>query len=182
MASVVRETPRINASSDPTAATTAPARTTGVSQPAPAASTTSDNGAVAVANPSAPSVTSAATPTSVYTTTVIAKAIGTARGMVRAGSRTSSPRVAIRAYPANAKNSNPAAPSTSTTEPTSPPSREGTGAPPTHPVTTTVASTARVVATRNLVAPAVVRTPRRLTTVTATAAATAISRAYAGNR
>ena len=39
-------------------------------------------------------------------------AIGMARGMVRAGSRTSSPSVAIRAYPANAKNSNPAACST----------------------------------------------------------------------
>ena len=32
-----------------------------------------------------------------------------ARGMVRAGSRTSSPIVAIRAYPAKAKNNSPAA-------------------------------------------------------------------------
>ena len=43
------------------------------------------------------------------TASVMPSATGIARGIVRAGSRTSSPRVATRAYPANAKNSSPAA-------------------------------------------------------------------------
>ena len=46
---------------------------------------------------------------SAYTNSVIVSAIRMAFWMVRAGSRTSSPSVAIRAYPANAKNSSPAA-------------------------------------------------------------------------
>ena len=47
-----------------------------------------------------------------YTVSVMPKASGMALGMVRAGSRTSSPRVAMRAYPAKAKNNSPAACST----------------------------------------------------------------------
>lgn len=50
MARVVRETPRISASSEPNATTAAPTRTTGPSQsvPASAARATSDSGAVAM--------------------------------------------------------------------------------------------------------------------------------------
>ncbi len=47
--------------------------------------------------------------TTAYSAVAPVRARRTARGMVRAGSRTSSPRVAIRAYPAKAKNSSPAA-------------------------------------------------------------------------
>ena len=56
-----------------------------------------------------------ATSTSAYTTMTIEIATTTARGIVRAGSRTSSPSVAMRAYPANAKKQNPAPPSTPST-------------------------------------------------------------------
>ncbi|WP_425300068.1 hypothetical protein, partial [Nocardia farcinica] len=51
IASVVRATPIIRASSEPAAASTAPARTSGVSHPAPAASTTRASGSTAVARP-----------------------------------------------------------------------------------------------------------------------------------
>ena len=96
MASEVLETPSISDSSEPSAAAAAPARTTGSKPPAPAARTASAKGAAAVANRSGPSTASAVIATVVYTARVMASEIPTARGMVRAGSRTSSPRVAIR--------------------------------------------------------------------------------------
>lgn len=85
-----------------------PRRTTGSSQPAPAARTTSVSGAAACASCCGPSASRAATATAAYTIKVIARAVGIARGMVRCGARTSSPSVAIRAYPAKAKNNSPA--------------------------------------------------------------------------
>ncbi len=99
MASVVRETPRVNASSEPSAATPAPTRTTGTSQGVPAARTASATGAVASTRASDPSTARTATATHAYTTSVMPKASGIPRGMVRAGSRTSSPRVAITGVP-----------------------------------------------------------------------------------
>jgi hypothetical protein len=75
----------------------------------PAARTASASGAFAEASAALPNSLSTATATTAYTTRVMPSAIGMARGIVRAGSRTSSPSVAILAYPANAKNNNPAA-------------------------------------------------------------------------
>lgn len=68
--------------------------------------------------------------------------------MVRAGSRTSSPRVAMRAYPAKAKNSRPPACSTPATPPENPmSSRPASAAPDDRHTTTTEARTARTTAT-----------------------------------
>ncbi len=97
MAKVVRETPRISDSNDPSAAATAPARTTGTSSGMPATRTVSANGVVVELNSCGPSTVNAAMATTAYTAVAEASAMGIARGMVRAGSRTSSPRVAIRA-------------------------------------------------------------------------------------
>ncbi|SHY13724.1 Uncharacterised protein [Mycobacteroides abscessus subsp. abscessus] len=94
------------------AATTAPIRTTGSIHPAPAAVTASSRGVAELASREGPSVVKTANATTAYTTSAIPRAIGMARGMVRAGSRTSSPSVAMRAYPAKAKNNRPAACST----------------------------------------------------------------------
>lgn len=71
---------------------------------------------------------------------------GTARGIVRAGSRTSSPRVAIRAYPANAKKSSPAAWSNPAPPPDSPTSGRPAADDP-RQVATTAARTASTSAT-----------------------------------
>jgi hypothetical protein len=101
--------PASSASSAPSEASAAPMRTTGARGPAPAACTAVVSGATAAASRSGPAASSAATPTTRYTATVISRAMGMARGMVRRGSRTSSPMVAMRAYPANAKNSSPVA-------------------------------------------------------------------------
>ncbi|CNH35034.1 Uncharacterised protein [Mycobacterium tuberculosis] len=83
-----------------------------------------------------------------------------ALGMVRVGSRTSSPIVAIRAYPANAKNSNPADCST--------PYTDAIGQPPTLTCdglasatpTTNAVSAISVHATRIRASTAVLVTPR----------------------
>jgi hypothetical protein len=60
--------------------------------------------------------------------------------MVRAGSRTSSPSVAIRAYPANAKNNSPAAWSTPPTGMSDGSARFADRAPPELSTTATTAS------------------------------------------
>ena len=75
-------------------------------------------------------------------------AIGMARGMVFSGSVTSSPSVAMRAYPAKAKNINPAACSTPYAV-TSPPSVSRAASAPPKPssTVTTSASTASTAAT-----------------------------------
>ena len=92
--------------------------------------------------------------------TVANRAMEIARGIVRAGSRTSSPIVAIRAYPAKAKKSRPAACST----PYAPAlvDHDGTSAAEgdTTSTATTVARTTRVQATRMRVRRAVLVTPR----------------------
>ena len=61
------------------------------------ARTASATGAADAAVPTGPSTDSTATATTAYTTTAPASAITIARGITRAGSRTSSPSVAIRA-------------------------------------------------------------------------------------
>ena len=98
-----------------------------------------------------------------------------ARRRVREGSRTSSPSVAMRAYPAKAKNSSPAA----VNAPSGPPatgsgiSSVGTAATtavsspaPSNPLTTTSASTASVPPTRAYALVAVHRTPAVFSPVT----------------
>ena len=65
-------------------------------------------GAVAAASASSPRSSSRLTATTAYSTNTIPSAVTMARPMVRRGSRTSSPIVATRAYPAKAKNSRPA--------------------------------------------------------------------------
>ncbi|CKS39818.1 Uncharacterised protein [Mycobacterium tuberculosis] len=97
IAKVVRETPRIKASSEPNAATAAPICTTGISQFTPATRMASDNGAAARASRCGPNTAITATATMAYTARVMPSASGMARGIVRAGSRTSSPSVAMRA-------------------------------------------------------------------------------------
>jgi hypothetical protein len=89
--------PVISANRAPTDARAAPTRTTGSTDPRSAADNTDTNGDVDEASTSEPPATNAATPTTTYTATVIPNASGIARGMVRAGSRTSSPIVAMRA-------------------------------------------------------------------------------------
>ena len=94
-----------------------------------------------------------------------------ARGIVRAGSRTSSPSVAMRAYPANAKNSSPADCSTPyqpTSPPASPPPRASStavarcasAAPPARQAATTTASTSSTTVTTTRVSRAVRVIPR----------------------
>ena len=115
----------------------------------PAARTASASGALADASPALPNSPAPRPRPPRTPTSVMPSAIGIARGMVRAGSRTSSPSVAMRAYPANAKNSSPAACSTprdadvvaqspAASRPTSPKPRT---------TTTTAASTASTTAT-----------------------------------
>lgn len=101
--------------------------------------------------------------------------------MARSGSRTSSPSVAIRAYPANAKKSRPAAVSTPCA-PTSTGAVSRSAVTCGAPVTATTASTVSTTATRIRVAVAVLPMPRRFTAVTATTARTATSRARPGHR
>ena len=87
----------MSASRAPSAATPAATRTTGSAHVQPAAPTTSTSGATDAASRSGPSAPSAAVPTAAYTTTTMPNAIAIARGIVRDGSRTSSPSVAMRA-------------------------------------------------------------------------------------
>ncbi len=97
MASSVRAMPAMSTSREPSAATPAATRTTGSAQLHPAAATTSTSGAPEAASSCGPSDTRAAEPTATYTVMTIANAMPIARGIVREGSRTSSPSVAMRA-------------------------------------------------------------------------------------
>jgi hypothetical protein len=97
MASAVREMPGSRLSRTPSDATAAPTRTTGASPGTADPSTTTRSGAVDPRSASSGMVPTTTTPTARYTVATTPSAIGTARGMVRSGSRTSSPRVAMRA-------------------------------------------------------------------------------------
>ncbi len=72
------------------------------------APTSSASGAVDEARASVPSSVTVRIPIVTYIARTIASAPTIARGRVRRGSRTSSPSVAMRAYPAKLKKSNPA--------------------------------------------------------------------------
>ena len=81
----------------PNVATPAPARTNGPSHDAPLASTTSRSGASLAARSATGTTARTVTATSAYSASTAPRASGIARGIVRAGSRTSSPSVAMRA-------------------------------------------------------------------------------------
>ncbi len=87
----------MSASSEPSAATAAPTRTIGTKPGCPAEETASASGAVADASVVLPSSASTVTATAAYTSSVRPSEMRMARGIVRAGSSTSSPRVAMRA-------------------------------------------------------------------------------------
>ncbi len=89
--------PAMRASSAPRDAAAAPIRTTGWVQPHPEAAATSARGAVDAAVASGPSTASTVTATIAYTATARPRASTMARGIVRRGSLTSSPIVAMRA-------------------------------------------------------------------------------------
>ena len=97
MASAVRETPRINASSEPSAATAAPTVTTGTSPAGPPARTASANGAADTASRPGAQHAQHGERHSGIDHQRDPERQGDRRGIVRAGSRTSSPSVAIRA-------------------------------------------------------------------------------------
>ena len=84
-------------SSTPSDATVAPTRTTGDNAAHLPCSTAVASGATLAARVVAPTAASAQTATSAYTANAMPSASGIARGIVRAGSATSSPSVAIRA-------------------------------------------------------------------------------------
>jgi hypothetical protein len=89
----------------------------------------------------------------------MASEIVIALGIVRSGDRTSSPMVAMRAYPANAKNSRPADCSTPYTDPSVPPANDA-GSKPDAPAATTTASTASTSTTMTRASCAVRVTPK----------------------
>ena len=97
MARAVREMPVSRLSMAPAAARAAPATAT-QPQPEPrAVSSSSRTGAGDRASPEVPRPEISAVASSRYSATVTARAIRMARGIVRAGSMTSSPMVATRA-------------------------------------------------------------------------------------
>ena len=93
----VRPIPAIKASRAPSEAAAPPTRTTTSVQSPALTWPTAASGVAVAAVPAGPSTASTVTATTAYSVTVMASAITIARGMVRAGSTTSSPRVAIRA-------------------------------------------------------------------------------------
>ena len=97
IASVVRDTPGIRLSSTPRAAMPAPIRTTGASWSSGDELTTRASGAPLSAMPATGSAARTVMPTIAYTASTPVRARGIAFGMVVAGSRTSSPSVAILA-------------------------------------------------------------------------------------
>ena len=97
MASVVRPSPASKASKAPRAVKAAPSRSKGDAQSAPEISTARSNGAGVPATPDGVNTAKSVTATTPYNAAVPASAITIARGMLRLGRRTSSPRVAIRA-------------------------------------------------------------------------------------
>ena len=97
MARVVRPIPAMRASSAPRLATAAPTPTSGTAQSASTASTALTSGLELDARASEPRARSTETATTAYIATVMPSASGIARGIVRSGSRTSSPSVAILA-------------------------------------------------------------------------------------
>lgn len=101
-----------------------------------------------------------------------------ARGMIRAGSRTSSPMVAMRAYPAKAKNRSPPACRTPYAPPGgAAPKVDAAGPDPAKsPATRTTARPASTIPTSTLVAEAVRVTPKQLTATTPSTARAATGR------
>ena len=105
-----------------------------------------------------------------------------ALGMVTAGSRTSSPSVAIRAYPANAKNRNPAERRTPPTVVSIGVIRDSDVVEADHPATITVASAVIATINRHFVTATVRDRPPMLTTATRATAMMATGRAWSGHR
>src|SRR5512132_556278 len=161
IANAVRLTPAISDSNTPSDAIAAPTRTTGPSIGQPLLSTTATSGAGVRAISAPPTAASALTATSAYTASAMASASGMARGIVRVGATTSSPSVAIRAYPANAKNRKPAACSVSYPPGTDDGNaRDHSALPLPSDAATTSARHTSTITTMTFVAPAVLVTPR----------------------
>src|SRR3954447_14123322 len=107
---------------------------------------------------------------------------GIAFGIVTLGSRTSSPSVAIRAYPANAKNRNPADCNTSRRPASNGTMRPTSACESNHPATTTPVSVTSATASSTRVIVTVRVNPPRFTAAIISTAAMASTRAWSGER